>query len=106
MIPRLPQIEASLAGLDLVEVDRAQADQQTVLVSQPIAKLTADDRRVWDPTEIVLRQGSGASIPLPRLIDRIADEMKNSDHAHMSSASEHRIPLARGGFKTVVRPSG
>lgn len=97
MIPPIPEIQNSLAALSLAEVSQASPDDRCVIVCEPTRRVQGSEsgkRFFQDPTVLVLRQSPKASVVIPRLLDRVAEELHNAGHSYVSPKMDQRLVMA------------
>jgi hypothetical protein len=97
VIPSIPEIQNSLAALSLAEVSQASPDDRCIVVCEPTRRAPgteSGERFFQDPTALVLQQSPKAPVTIPRLLDRIAEELDKAGHSHISPKSDQRLVMA------------
>jgi hypothetical protein len=97
VIPLVPEIQDSLSALSLVEVPLAGPDDRCIVVCEPTRRAERSQsggRLFVDTTALVLRQSPSAPLTLPRLLNRISEELYKAGHSHVSPKIDRRLALA------------
>lgn len=97
MIPPIPEIQNSLAALSLAEVSQASPDERCIVVCEPTRRVQGSESGklfFQDPTTLVLQQDARAPVTIPRLLNRVAEELHNAGHSHVSPKMDHRLVIA------------
>lgn len=94
MIPDIPQIRDSLAALRIIEAAPVVGNDRQLTICEKRGRIHPDRTVAEDESAIVLTQNQSAPMILPRLIDRIAEEMCKQGHAHSMPKTEFRDSLA------------
>jgi hypothetical protein len=97
VIPLVPEIQDSLLALSLVEVPLASPDDRCIVVCEPTRRAERSQSGEWffeDTTALVLRQSPSAPLTLPRLLNRISEELYKEGHSHVSPKADRQLALA------------
>ena len=97
VIPLIPEIQNSLAALSLAAVSIANPDDRCLIVCQPTKRVEGSEsgkRYFEDPTALALLQSPKAPLVIPRLLDRLAEELHKARHSHVSPNMDHRLVIA------------
>lgn len=106
MIPDIPQIRESFAALRVVESSPVPATDRQMTICQKHCRIYPDHTVAEDETVIVLTQEGNAPMPIPRLIDRVAEELHKQGHAHSLPRTDYRASLAQKlvGLVATIHP--
>lgn len=106
MIPDIPQIRDSLAALRVREAAPVVGNERQLTICENCRRIYPDHTVAEDETAIVLTQDQSAPMALPRVIDRIAEELYRQGHAHSMPKTDRRLSVASKfvGLAVAIRP--
>jgi hypothetical protein len=105
MIPPIPEMRQSVQGLSVEELDQMDEDERHFVICAKRHLMNPDAEVVHNPSLLALRQNPDAAIGLGRILEKIADGLARSQHAHMTHGAAFRLSIASTllGLSAVLR---